>query len=1002
MPSATRRVDISHRLGVGVALVALYVGAARVGFSVAFVAEQVTTVWAPTGLALAFLLLWGRSLWPAVWLGAFAANASSDAPLWTAVSIATGNTLEAVVAVWLISRVYFDPALRRTQDGLAFIVIAAGLSTTISATVGVLTLCAAHVQPWARFAELWSAWWVGDALGALVVAPVILTTVRSQGTWSRRDWVEAFSLILATLIVTQAVFGQQRDSVRGLHPLEFVVVPFLITAAVRLGQPTTGLVVLGASAVTVWNTVQGAGPFASAAVHESLILLQVYTGVLAGTGLLLAAAITERRIGESRQAAVNAVSQVLADAPSLADAATPILRGVCENLGWPVGALWLVHEDRQRLRCQQVWRNPTTPNSTLETATGEIVLSKGVGLPGRVWANGEPAWSENALEYRRTTDRAPTLLPGPHAALAVAIRVGDEVRGVIEVLSPSPITPDPDLLKTMATVGNQIGQFVARKQVEAAIIDGQRRTRAILDRALDAVIGMDHLGRITEFNAAAERTFGYTREEAIGRALAEVIIPRELRGRHQAGLRHYLATGEGPFMDRRIETSACHADGHEFPVEVSVTRVMEDPPMFTGFVRDLTARAQAEREREELLRSEQTARQEAERANRAKDEFLATLSHELRTPLNAIVGWTRMLLEGTMDEASTRRALDVIDRNAHLQVHLVEDILDVSRIITGGLRLDLTPVDLATVIGAALDAIRPAADAKKIRILCRLDAVNRLAKGDPQRLQQIVWNLLANAVKFTASGGRIDVELVNAGEQSIRISVGDDGAGIDPSFLPFVFERFRQADGSVNREHGGLGLGLAIVRHLVELHGGTVWAESQGLKQGATFVVEIPTMEPNQVLSAGEQRESIRVDRSPSSDALALQGCRALVVDDEQDARVMLATVLKRAGATVWTASTAREALIHLDMSRPDVLLADIGMPGEDGYSLIREIRRREAQEGRHLPAAAITAYAGNEDHERALKAGFDCHVSKPIVPAKFVRTVVALYGQREALDGTH
>ncbi len=301
MTSATP-LDIRRLLGVGAALAILYVGAARVGFSVAFVAEQVTTVWAPTGLALAVLLLWGRSLWPAVWLGAFVANAGTQAPLWTAASIATGNTLEPVVAAWLLSRVDFDPALRRTQDGLAFIVIAAGLSTTISATIGVVTLCAADVQPWTRFSALWSAWWVGDALGALVVAPVILTTVRRQGTGSRREWVEAFALIVATLIVTQSVFGQTSEGVRERHPLEFAVVPFLIAAAVRLGQPATGLVVLGASAVTIWNTVQGAGPFASTAVHESLILLQVYTGVLAGTGLLLAAAIAERK---SRRASAS-------------------------------------------------------------------------------------------------------------------------------------------------------------------------------------------------------------------------------------------------------------------------------------------------------------------------------------------------------------------------------------------------------------------------------------------------------------------------------------------------------------------------------------------------------------------------------------------------------------------------------------------------------------------------------------------------------------------------
>ena len=393
------------------------------------------------------------------------------------------------------------------------------------------------------------------------------------------------------------------------------------------------------------------------------------------------------------------------------------------------------------------------------------------------------------------------------------------------------------------------------------------------------------------------------------------------------------------------------------------------------------------------------ARREAEAANRAKDEFLATLSHELRTPLNAIVGWTRMLLDGTMDERSTRRALQVIDRNAHLQVQLVADILDVSRIITGGLRLDLRPVDLGSVIGAALDAVRPAADAKKIRIRSRLAASARLTEGDPQRLQQIVWNLLANAVKFTQAGGLVDVELARCRGNGVRIRVQDDGAGIDPAFLPHVFERFRQADGSVSRQHGGLGLGLAIVRHLVELHGGTVARGESGAGKGIHVHRRVAeNASGSRVSASGEHRQVTRSTDLRSTRRCHSAGCRALVVDDEEDARELIATILTTAGANVQTASSVREALRHLDASPPDVLLADIGMPGADGYALIREVRRREAQSGQHLPAAAITAYAGNHDRERALAAGFDRHVSKPISPAAIVEAVRSMCS---GADGT-
>ena len=342
-----------------------------------------------------------------------------------------------------------------------------------------------------------------------------------------------------------------------------------------------------------------------------------------------------------------------------------------------------------------------------------------------------------------------------------------------------------------------------------------------------------------------------------------------------------------------------------------------------------------------------------------------------------------MLLDGTLDESSRVRALEVIDRNSRLQAQLVGDILDVSRIITGGLKLDIRPVDLGSVIGAALDVVRPAATAKRINLRCRLIARNSVTKGDPQRLQQIVWNLVANAVKFTPEGGTVEIDLVDA-EGGLSIRVRDDGAGIDRAFLPHVFDRFRQADGSVSRQHGGLGLGLAIVRHLVELHGGQVGAESDGLDEGSTFIVDLPRFE----LAAPSPLADSRGADTLTSRKQPLVGCHALVVDDEADARDLLAAILSAAGAEVRTAASVREALLRLDEAWPDILLADIGMPGEDGYALIREIRSREAESAVRLPAAALTAYAGSHDRERALHEGFDWHFAKPIDPAEIVESI--------------
>ena len=399
---------------VGVATAIAYVVAAQVGFRFAIVAEQVTTVWAPTGIGLAALLLWGPALWPAIWIGAFVANAGTDAPMWTAGAVATGNTLEAVFAAWALRRGgHFSPRLQRVRDVLAFIVVAAVASTAVSATIGVTALSLSGAQPWDRFGELWREWWVGDAVGALVVAPVLLT-VRRERRWTLRDWVEGALLVGGAMAALQIVFGGV-NPLTGHRPLEYVIFPFVIAAAVRRGQPVTSLVVLGGSAVTIWHTAQGLGPYAGAPVHESLILLQAFMGVLAGTGLLLAAATAERETGERRRAAAAAAGQVLARAPDLAAAAPAILRGICQNLGWQIGALWLLDEDERRLRCTAIWSDETKAPE-FESATRSATFESGIGLPGRVFSTGEPAWIE--ASPTTTASRAPR----PRARPACAAR----------------------------------------------------------------------------------------------------------------------------------------------------------------------------------------------------------------------------------------------------------------------------------------------------------------------------------------------------------------------------------------------------------------------------------------------------------------------------------------------------------------------------------------------------------------------------------------------------
>jgi CheY-like chemotaxis protein len=405
----------------------------------------------------------------------------------------------------------------------------------------------------------------------------------------------------------------------------------------------------------------------------------------------------------------------------------------------------------------------------------------------------------------------------------------------------------------------------------------------------------------------------------------------------------------------------------------------------------VTAQKRAEAEREGMLAATERARAQAEAASRAKDAFLATISHELRTPLSPILAWTAMMEQGTLGPEQTRKALETIRRCARSQAQLVEDLLDVSRIIAGKMRLEVRPVELPAVIEAAVDVVRPAAEAKGIRLQLILDTKTASVSGDPDRLQQVIWNLLSNAVKFTPKGGRVTVVLERVNSH-VEIAVSDTGSGISADFLPHVFDRFQQADTSTTRQYPGLGLGLAIVRHIVEAHGGTVHAESPGPAQGAVFTVKLPL-----VMIPRTAGEAVRRHPSESSLALpdlpALHGRRILLVDDEPDSNEVVRTMLSDRGADVRVAASAAQALEVLDRWKPDVLVTDIGMPDEDGYSLLAKVRARHDGSER-IPIVALTAYASVEDRVRLLSAGFSMHVPKPIEPAELLAVVAGAAGR--------
>ncbi len=521
--------------------------------------------------------------------------------------------------------------------------------------------------------------------------------------------------------------------------------------------------------------------------------------------------------------------------------------------------------------------------------------------------------------------------------------------------------------------------ITAQKSAEAEAAQSAQRVRAILESIASAFFSVDREWRFTYVNDEAERLLARRREELLGRNLWDEFAS-VVDSTFEREYRRAVDTGKPVIFEKFYLPRRCWFEVHAYPSAAGLS----------VYFHDVTQRV-----RTDLAIRE--ARDAAEAANRAKDEFLATLSHELRTPLNAILGWIQMLrLDGPEDQASWNEGLNVVERNTRSQVQLIEDILDVSRIVSGKLRLDMRPVCPSTLLSAAMDAVRPAAESRSIQMESAFDPDAGPVMGDPDRLQQVFWNLLSNAIKFTPEGGRVQVSLARAGS-SAEVTVADSGEGIAPEFLPHVFERFRQADASSTRTHKGLGLGLAIVRHLAELHGGSVRVYSPGLGQGASFSVRLPMAHANPFAGPGRLGGTYREHSGAESQSRlgawaelprTLEGISIVAVDDDADARILLQRILAHCHAAVTVVSTAEEALRAVSDTRPDVLLSDIEMPGRDGYWLIERVRELGAGNGGDTPAAALTAYARNEDRTRALLAGFQLHVPKPVEPLELVAVV--------------
>jgi PAS domain S-box-containing protein len=531
-----------------------------------------------------------------------------------------------------------------------------------------------------------------------------------------------------------------------------------------------------------------------------------------------------------------------------------------------------------------------------------------------------------------------------------------------------------------------VNAFLRARQAERERRQRELEFGAIFDRALNGIAVIDSDLVLIDVNPAICEILKTPREELVDRSLLD-FVP-EARRDESAEIFQRLeveGTWRGISPLQASDGSLVFLDWN-----LSRHRVLD---RWLAVVSDITSRLEGEREREELLLSERAARADADRANRLKDEFLATLSHELRTPLNAIVGWAQLLKMGHLAGAEAQNAIEAIDRNARAQAQMIADLLDVSRITSGKLRLDVQSVDPLAVVEAALETVIPAIEAKEIRLTKILDPKAGPVSGDPGRLQQVIWNLLSNAAKFTPKGGRIQVALARIDSQ-VELAVTDNGQGIPADLLPTVFERFRQGDASTTRTEGGLGLGLAIAKQLVELHGGTIHAESSGDKQGATFRVRLP-LSPVRVAvhrpaAVNTQTALKKVTENAASQ---LDGVRVLIVDDDADARILTKRVLTGFGAEPEVAQGCEEAFSVLERFEPHVLISDLGMPVHDGFQLIRQVRAR-GYSYQKLPAIALTAFAGAADRQKALQAGFQLHLTKPVDPAELSAAIATLIGR--------
>jgi PAS domain S-box-containing protein len=929
--SSATRSDGGLGYGVRVAAVAAaYFAAAKLGLSMAFVAEQVSAVWPPAGIALAAVLLLGPRMWPGILLGAFAANAMVAEPSLVALGIAVGNTLEALAGAWLLRRFVrpFGLGLGRLRGVVALVCLAAGLAPTIAATIGVTTLCLGGVQPWAQFSSLWPVWWLGDATGILVVTPLLLVWVAGRGAWTVRHAAELAVLIGGLVALCLAVFAGLLLPDLPDVPLGYAVFPFVLWAGLRFQQPGVTLVTLVTSTIAIASQLAGRGSFVATTPHQGLVLMQTFLAVVAITGLCLGAAVAERDRSERYRADLARESEATLQAEIA-------FRRAIES-SMPAGVAAIDLEGRQFYVNRAFADLVGWPAEELVGATPPFVY----------WPEEELAAIQTAFEAtirERTT-------PGGFE-LRFQRRDGERFDALVHI---APLI-DGDERRTgwLASVAD----ISERKRTEAALRRSEERYRSLVSASAQVVWITNAEGQVVDDLPTWHDLTGQAPRETLGLGWAAHVHPDDAE-QVLAIWQGSLASGNPHVQEFRLRArdgSYRDVRARAVPVREVDGRIRE----WVGTLSDITESKALDRELRE--RAEQLAE-----ADRRKDEFLAMLGHELRNPLAPMINALEILRTRGMAGPHGERMRDLLERQVRHLARLVDDLLEVSRITRGEILLRRERIDLGGVVARAAETVRPILEERRHVLAVELAGEQFAAEADAVRLEQVVANLLNNAAKYTEPGGRIELRLERDGEQAV-LSVADNGIGMGPDLLPHVFDLFTQGSRSLDRSQGGLGIGLTMVRRIVELHGGTVEAYSEGPGKGSRLVVRLPLLPP------GGDFELTAAQTFEADD----NRLHVLVVEDHRDAAETLVELLRLQGYAAQIAADGPSGIAAASELRPDVVLLDLGLPGIDGFEVARRLRAVPELAG--LTLIALSGYGRAEDRRRSAEAGIDHHLVKPV-----------------------